>query len=181
MSRLFLLFKSVQSCDPEFLTSMYYTYVVPILDYCSPIFNSNSKQNSAVIERVQKHFTRLVFNRCYKYVHPVIPDYTACLKVLFIESLSDRRLKSDLILFHKLVNNILAIETNTPPFCDFYSTRNNPRGIIIPKSTKNIRNEFFTVRIPKLYTKLPPEIVQLPPHSFADLVKRTEVSKLFKL
>jgi ribonucleases P/MRP protein subunit RPP40 len=54
ISRLHLLFKSIQSHDPSFLIRIYFTYVVPILDYCSPIYNSNSFQNKAIIERVHK-------------------------------------------------------------------------------------------------------------------------------
>ena len=61
ISRLYLLFKAVRSTDPNFLTRMYFTYVVPLLDYGSCIFNSNSKQNAAIIERVQRIFTEMYF------------------------------------------------------------------------------------------------------------------------
>ena len=52
-SRLFLLFKSVQSCDSEFLTKIYNVYIRSLLDYGSSIYNSSSKQNSQKIEKVQ--------------------------------------------------------------------------------------------------------------------------------
>jgi hypothetical protein len=126
----------------------------------------------------RKLFTRLVFTHCLKFVYRSIPDYDTRLKVLTMESLHDRRLKTDLILFHKLVTNGIAIQISFPPFCDFYSTRINPRGIIVPKSTKGLRNDFLTVRVAKLYLKLPPEFTTLPLSSFTTSIRLLKVADI---
>ena len=157
---------------------LYTVYVRPILDYGSIIFNSNSKQNCLLIEKVQKRFTRYVFNRCYKYVYPIMPIYSERLQILKLETLQSHRLKIDLIYFHKLITNNVQIETCFPLFCDAYITRTNIRGLIPISSTKNSRNEFFLTRIPKYYLKLPPEIVSLPLPSFIQAIKAFDISKI---
>src|SRR5688572_3866248 len=43
--RRFVLFKSLKSTDPKFLTSMYAIYVRPILEFCSPVFNPATYKN----------------------------------------------------------------------------------------------------------------------------------------
>jgi hypothetical protein len=178
LSRLYLLFKSIRSNDPKFLTRMYNVYVLPLIDYGSSIYNSTSKQNLALIEKVQKRFTRLLFVRCFKYVYRDIPSYSERLQILCIDSLEVHLLRSDLILFHKFVTNNIFFQTNCPIFCDFYSTRTNPRGIIPTRSTKNARNDFFTIRLARLYLKLPSDITSLSFPLFQSKVKRLDLSFL---
>ena len=79
-----------------------------------------------------------------------MPDYHDRLNILSMETLEDKRLKNDLILVHKLVTNEIAIETANPLFCNLYSIRSIPRGIIISRSTKTFRNSFFTIRVLKI-------------------------------
>lgn len=177
-TRLFLLFKSIQSCDSKFLVKMYYAYIRPLLDYGSPIFNSSSKQNCLLIEKVQKRFTRFVFSRCYKYVYNPMPPYLERLKILGMESLESRRLKTDLFFFQKLLTNEIHIESSLPIFCDIFTTRTNPRGIYPIIGSKNIRSEFFLVRTAKLYLKLPLYIVNLPVSSFINAVKNLDILSL---
>ena len=157
---------------------MYNVYVLPLIDYGSSIYNSTSKQNLALIEKVQKRFTRLLFVRCFKYVYRDIPSYSERLQILCIDSLEVHLLRSDLILFHKFVTNNIFFQTNCPIFCDFYSTRTNPRGIIPTRSTKNARNDFFTIRLARLYLKLPSDITSLSFPLFQSKVKRLDLSFL---
>lgn len=177
ISRLYLLFKAVRSTDPNFLTRMYLTYVVPLLDYGSCIFNSNSKQNAAIIERVQRIFTRNVFSRCYNHSYPVIPPYEERLKILSLPSLSERLLKADLILYHKIITNEIAIETQYPVI-DLNPTRTNPRGIYRPKAKRDFRKNFFLSRIPSIYLKLPATLVNSSLEKFTDSIKRLQLKNL---
>lgn len=177
ISRLYLLFKSIRSHDSKFLIRMYSVYVLPILDYCSSVYNTNSSQNLAVIERVQRLFTRRLFHRCFKYTHPVIPTYTERLRLLSLQSLEERYIKIDLTLFHKLVTNEIAINT-TYPIRDFNSTRTNPLGIRFPRSKLDIRRNFFLDRVPLLYTKLPVNIISLSPSGFSGYIKGVRLSDL---
>jgi hypothetical protein len=78
----------------------------------------------------------------------------------------------------RLLNNEILIETSSPIFCDFYITRNNPRGIIPINSAKNSRNDFFLVRLSKLYLKLPSSLALLPLSSFATAIKCFDVSSI---
>ena len=124
-----------------------------------------------MIEKVQRLFTRNVFARCFKYVYPIMPSYAERLQILSLQSLEEHRLKNELILFHKIVCNEIAIQTQNPIFSDFHITRTNPRGIIIPTSKKDIRREFFFARIAQLYLKLPNELINLPVNSFSAKIK----------
>ena len=65
-------------------------------------------------------------------------------------------------------------------FTDFHSSRTNPRGIIIPKSKKNIRNEFFTVRVAKADHKLPNELTRLPLSAFANALVKLKLNEVIK-
>ena len=64
---------------------LYKVYIRPILDFGSSIYNSDSKQNCILREKVQKRFTCYVFSRCYKFEHPIIPDYEERLKILNLD------------------------------------------------------------------------------------------------
>jgi hypothetical protein len=151
---------------------MYNLYVRPLLDYGSVIFNSSSKQNSLLIEKVQKRFTRYVLTRCLKLDYPINPPYSERLKLFNLETLESRRLKTDLIFFHKLLTNEIQVENSFPIFCDTFITRTNPRGIYPITSSKNIRNDFILIRITKIYAKLPSDLVSLPPKQFFGAMKR---------
>ena len=56
--RLFLLNKSFLSKDPKTLIMAYKTYVIPILDYCSPVWSPHSATDISPIESVQGLFTK---------------------------------------------------------------------------------------------------------------------------
>jgi ABC-type multidrug transport system fused ATPase/permease subunit len=133
--------------------------------------NLLSKQNSFLIEKVQKRFTRYIFTRCLKLDYPTIPPSSERLTLLNLETLESRRLKTDLSFFHKLVTNEIQVETFFPIFCDTFITRTSPRGIYPITSSKKIRNDFFFIRIAKIYIELPSDLVSLPLDSFSVLWK----------
>ena len=111
-NRMYLLFKSILSYDIPFLIRLYKIYVISILDCGSSVYNSNARQLSDILEKVQRRFTCLIFYRCLSSQYPQMPDYSERLKILNLESLESRRRKADLLLFHQILNGNVSFNAN---------------------------------------------------------------------
>ena len=63
-----LLFKIFTSKNLEFYLKAYKTYILgilPIINYCAPLYGLNSAANRNVLERIQRVFTRRLYKRLY--------------------------------------------------------------------------------------------------------------------
>ena len=107
----------------------------------------------------------------------MIPPYEERLKILSLPSLSERLLKADLILYHKIITNEIAIETQYPVI-DLNPTRTNPRSIYRPKVKRDFRKNFFLSRIPPIYIKLPKTLINSSLKKFTDSIKRLQLKNL---
>ena len=77
-------------------------YVRPLLEYCAPVCSPSYKLDILQIESVQRRFT--------KRLHAMwFVSYPDRLSLLNVDSLQLRRLKSDLIMIFKIVNNLVDI------------------------------------------------------------------------
>ena len=101
-SRVGLLFKGFASRSPRVLRQAYVTFVRPVLEYASNVWSPHLKKHINSIERVQKHFTKRIKSLSHLC-------YTERLLALDIEPLELRRLKSDLVLYYKMFNNLIAL------------------------------------------------------------------------
>ena len=111
-------------------------------------------------ERVQKQFTKRMFNRC----HISFKDYQDRLTKLSIKSLEYRRVEFDLILTFKIVHGL--IDLNFHDFFTYTSSTNvyNLRRHILTLKNPDIarsavRNNFFSSRIVSTWNALPNDIV----------------------
>ena len=100
----------------EFYLKMYVCYVRPVLEYASQVWSPILKGNVDKIERVQRYFTRRIL---YSYNL----EYGQRLEHCKLDSLEQRRLKSDLLLFYKMINGITIINIE-----DSYTFVNTSRG-----------------------------------------------------
>ena len=120
-----ILFRCFITSNPYYITKAYTTYVRPLLEYGSSIWNPGSifigLKNS--IEKVQKKFTKRIFYRC----SIPIDNYSMRLTMLKLIPLSHRRLQADLIMVFKIINKLVDIDASL--ILDLYV--NNNRG---PKS-----------------------------------------------
>ena len=57
-SRSFLLFKNFTSCDLKALILAFTSYIINILDYCSPVWSPHSLEDIKQVESVQRSFTK---------------------------------------------------------------------------------------------------------------------------
>jgi hypothetical protein len=126
----------------------YQTYVRPILEYNTVVWNSINPEEVRKIEKVQKLFTRKLLQRLnIKY-----DNYKDRLRILNLETLELRRLHYDLITIYKIMNNL--VDTNTSklfvPHTKIYNFRHLDHHVTLKKPTTARRNTLlksFTHRI----------------------------------
>ncbi len=86
----------------DFYISLYCTYVRPILEYIAHAW-SLLKGNIDHRESVQRYITRRLVHRCDM-------GYLDRLDILQLDSLEVRRIEADLILYFKVINNLIQID-----------------------------------------------------------------------
>ena len=141
------------SCnDIDFKLFLFTTYIRPIVEYITPVWNPHLVCDIDAVERVQRRFT--------KYL-PSLSDlpYIERLNALNLKSLEERRLNFDLILLFKIINNLIPLNPN-----DFFEFANLPtRGhnlkIRVKYSRTNIKKYAFPNRIIQCWNDLPSEVV----------------------
>ena len=101
--RLYLLRKSFSSCDCDALILAFKTYIISLVEYCSPVWSPSSVGDILKIESIQRSFTKSL-NICSSLT------YSERLTVCGLRSLEYRRLVADLVLFYKIVNKLTVID-----------------------------------------------------------------------
>ena len=97
-SLVFFLFRSFKCSTPNFYVQAYKSYVLPILEFASPVWSPYHKHHIKAIEKVQHLFTRLVFLRCpssFSMQSQLLPSYSSRLLSLALHPLVARRVASD--------------------------------------------------------------------------------------
>ena len=156
----FTLLKSFHTFNPSLYTNLYKTYVRPIIEYNSPTWNPTLLTELRTLEKIQRKFTR---HLCRK-LNISYTDYSHRLQILNLESLEERRIKTDLTILYKILNDIIEIDFNDhfqfSSITKQYNLRGHSQKLLIPKFSKSSpRNNFFTNRIIPIWNKLPQEIV----------------------
>ena len=102
-ARVGVLFKGFASRNLHILRQAFITYVRPILlEYASSVWAPYLLKHINAIERVQKRFTKHI----YSLSHLSYPERLAAIN---LEPLELRRLKNDLIMYYKCLNNLVAL------------------------------------------------------------------------
>ncbi|MCP4488285.1 MAG: hypothetical protein GY820_13325 [Gammaproteobacteria bacterium] len=133
-----MLFRSFRSTSPRTFVFAFNTYVRPILEYCSPVWNPCYVQDIALLESVQKSFTRRLFARCG--FAPV--DYESRLHKLDMISLAHRRRLADLVLCYQIRSGNILVNSQI-----FSGSTHNPNRIICEHARVNCRSFFFAHRV----------------------------------
>ena len=154
-SRVGALFRGFCVRSPSFLKQAFITYVRPILEYASNIWNPYTFKHINGIENVQRKFTK----RIPSLRHLSYPERLAALD---LETLELRRLRADLVLYYKIFNNLTHIPRNylpsdhAPPLIQ---TRSSAPRLTIPEpSSQYIENNFF-IRCVRCWNYLPNSVV----------------------
>lgn len=147
--------------------SAFKCYVLPILEYCSFVWNLSSSCDIDIklVENVQKCFTRRVFERCN------LPKvcYSERLSFLHVYSLEHLRLLSSICMFHSLFHKFVncSLRNIIPSFTT--NLRGNCCKLFVHRSRLNLRKSFLTNRCIPICNSLP------------DVIVKSNVSAAFKL
>jgi hypothetical protein len=155
-SRLGLIYKLFHIKSSKNILQLYKTFVRPILEYSSIIWNPHTKCFIEKLERVQKRMCRMI---------PGLRNlpYDQQLKKLRIHSLTTRRTRYQLIMVYKMYHNIGGLNFN-----NFFSvvmnkrTRGHNSSLNTKFARTNYRLYYFTVQIIDMWNKLSQEGIDAP-------------------
>ena len=182
-SRACLILRAMSTMDPKILIKAYTTYVRPLLEYATCVWNPHMIKDINLIENVQKYFTRSVFKRCFIKK----TGYMKRLVKLNLETLEYRRLKFDLIMCFKIKRNLVNINMEelfghqSVTTQDHFSLRTyHPEKITVGRTPKHdIRRYFFSERIVLIWNELPDVVISA--HNLATFKSRLNTTDLRKL
>ena len=158
----FALLKSIKYSNSEMLVNLFKVYVRPILEFATNVFNPFLVKDITKLEKVQKDFLRFIYKRSHPNIYkqnPLTPtpSYIELLFIHNLESLELRRLKSDLIMFHKHLHGDAKINCYNSYKISETRTRGDKYKIIPNVCSTIIRHNSFFVRTSRIYSKLPQE------------------------
>jgi len=101
-SRIGVLFKAFTIRHIPVLKKACLTYVRPVLEYASNVWAPYLIKHINAVEKVQKNFTKRI---------PALTNlsYPERLAAIDLEPLELRRPKSDLVLYYKCLNDLVAL------------------------------------------------------------------------
>lgn len=149
--RLFAMLKIIKCNDFQVLTKAYTTYVRPLLESTSALFNGCNKTLARQLEAVQKTFSRAAVQRSRP--HDAVPPYTERCRLLKLRTLEQRRFLLDLRLSKKiLLNHCSAPNRFVSRPC---RTRYGPNRVFVHSYRLALRRQSFYPRMSSLLSKLP--------------------------
>ena len=157
---IYLILKSFSSYDHTFYINLYKLYIRPNLEYNVCTWMPSLIGDIRKLESVQGKFTRLL---CKK-LNIRYNNYFHRLETLNLETLEIRRVKQDLILIYKILNNLIDLDFDKfftfNPALNLYSLRRHKFYIQhshMPETS--VRNNFFSYRIINTWNNLPEVVV----------------------
>jgi ribonuclease P/MRP protein subunit RPP40 len=88
--------------EAEFLRRLFVAYIRPMLEYASPVWSPLTVSASALLERVQRRYTKRVRGLTH------LP-YDQRLQLLRLETLAQRRTVSDMVLTYKSLRGLTSV------------------------------------------------------------------------
>ena len=147
--------QSKQFKDPFVTKALYCTLVRPTLEYCSVAWNPFYSVHVNCIESVQKQFLLFALRGLGWHDQFILPPYQDRLQLLDMESLEDRRRRSDGVYMYKLMNELIDapyIRSNIVLNSSLYETRGRNTLIQLHHPTNYGYNEAIN-RLTRLYNQ----------------------------
>ena len=148
-----LIRRSFEWTDKDTVKTLYKSLVRPHLEYCNAVAFPRFAKDVKLLESVQRRATKLV---------PQLRElpYTERLKALDLSSLEYRRQQRDLIEAYKFMQGKYKVPS--PPLkvdTSYRVTRGHDLRVSKQRCQKNIRQDFFALRVTDHWNNLPADIV----------------------
>lgn len=147
--------RSFQCKDPELMVKIYKVYILPHLEYACVVWNPSNKMDIAMIESIQRRFTRIIEGTSGL-------SYEERLIALELPTLEDRRKSLDLVETFRILNGIDVLDHELfkmqEPLGDRETRSTKKRNLYVDRSKTEVRKNFFTNRAARTWNTLPKEI-----------------------
>lgn len=145
-----LIRRTLKPCSKETKEKAYFALVRPILEYAAPVWNPYTDTDVNRIEQVQKNAARFVTNNYNPYV-----SSSDLVNTLNWDTLEQRRLNNQTILFYKFHNNLINL--NLPESIELSSKTSRFNSYQYKQLQANISsfNYSFFPRSIRIWNKLP--------------------------
>jgi len=155
--------RNLRHCSREVKTKCYNTFVRPITEYASCVWDPLTQKNTDKIEAVQRQAARFV-----KDDYGRMSSVTTMLEELKWKSLEQRRLASKTTMMYRIVNGLIDIPSNqliptrTSVALNSNNNSRNSRCFQLPHTrTEMMKGMFFPDSI-RLWNSLPEQAVNAP-------------------
>lgn len=145
-----LICKTFLSGNIDLMLKAYKIYVLPLLDYCSQIYNPHKVSDINLLERVQRKFTKTVLKNSSL-------SYNERINELGLDRLELRRIHTDLHFAYRILHNeVLGLGSLFNIKTSNKNTRQAEKVILdISPFKSDIRKFDFSCRVSRLWNMLP--------------------------
>lgn len=152
------LLKSTVCRSPEFMTFLWKTYIRPVLEYGSCIWNTGFAGDLRLMEGIQRRWTKQITGLSDM-------SYDGRLQALKLYSLKGRLHRADLIQCWKILNGHSCIQPEDlfePARQSGTSRRGHKHKLFLPSFNTEARQRFFSIRCIQAWNALPAEVANAP-------------------
>ena len=165
------LFIALKTRHPAVLIHAFKSYCLPILDYCSVVYEPHQVYLLTLLERVQYYFLRRLCHRC----HVDFVSYSQACQFFQLDPLTLRR--ATLSLSH--VHSLFSPRSTVSPSSIFSSRTSNTRGLPykfspLYKSSSNPARVFYPHRLANVINKLNPSFFDCKRSCVSSFVSSSE-------
>ena len=147
-----IILNCFKSKNKDILFREFTVFVRPTLDYCSNLWSPYRKSEIDLIESVQKRFTKRLYGMNEL-------GYSERLKTLGAESMEQRRLKSDLCMYFKIVSELVDLPVDEFFLFKHGVTRNNGASIYMNTFRINAERYYFKNRCISAWNSLSTNVI----------------------
>ena len=171
-----ILFRGLHSTNAETLVNVYVTYIRPLLEYGTSVWNPSKKEDIDKINKVQNFVTRTIHYRCLGYNFENKPYYTDRNKRLNLECLQIRRNVHDMHICYDILFGNSSLSRSMFEFYQVIPSRTRGSKFTINaalRATTNVGQNDFAHRTSRELSKiLRVKSLPLPFSDFMQLVRK---------
>ena len=138
---------------PAFMKELLVTYVRPIMEFGSVVWNTGYAGDVRRLEAVQRAFTKKIHG--YQNL-----TYSERLEKLDLFSVEGRLLRCDLIQTWKILHGLSPIKPEALFQPQKRQTRGHALKVFKERANTDIRKRFFTCRVTNEWNSLPPDVTE---------------------